>query len=257
MCELFGLSGKEKVNISRDLKEFYSHAPQHPNGWGLYLRDEFTDFFYKEHQRADQSARLAQLLSGRVRPKDAIAHIRYATVGYEDIKNTHPFRGRDQSGREWIFAHNGTIFESEILEKYFHLQKGETDSERIFLYLLDQMNLMIRERDMPLSEEDRFTVLEDLVARLAPKNKLNLLIYDGDILYAHTNFKASLYQRTGAGETCFSTTPLSAGDWTPLPFMRLLSYKDGQLQKTGSCHGHEYIPDSESIGTLYLMYSNL
>ena len=133
MCELFGLSSARKVNIDRELKEFYSHAPDNPNGWGLYYNDGCSDFFKKEDKRADRSACLKEIISREINAKTVIGHIRYATIGYDEPDNTHPFRGTDLSGRKWILAHNGTIFEGNILNEYFHKQKGETDSERILL----------------------------------------------------------------------------------------------------------------------------
>ncbi|MBQ9606226.1 MAG: class II glutamine amidotransferase [Lachnospiraceae bacterium] len=257
MCELFGLSASEKVNINDELKEFYSHAPKNPDGWGLSLHDDRVSFFYKEEKRADKSTYLSGVLSGRVRAKDAIAHIRLATVGYEDMNNTHPFTAYDLSGREWIFAHNGTIFESDPLNPYVYVQKGDTDSERILLYIIDCMNARIKKNRRPLDEDQRFKVLEKIIAEISPKNKLNLLIYDGEILYVHTNFKDSLYEREEDGALYFSTKPLSAGTWENVPFTRLLSYRGGELLREGTDHGNEYIPDESSVNAIYLAYSGL
>ena len=76
MCELFGRSGKNQKNITRLLKEFYSHAAKHPDGWGIYLNDGAGTFFDREELRADASERLKQLLGSGIQAKDAIAHIR-------------------------------------------------------------------------------------------------------------------------------------------------------------------------------------
>ena len=259
MCELFGLSAAKKVDIDRALKEFYSHAPDHPNGWGLYYNQGCTtDFFYeKENRRADRSDTLKAILSRKIYARNAIAHIRQATIGYEEMENTHPFRGTDLSGREWIFAHNGTIFEGDMLLSYTRIQKGETDSERILLYLLDNMNALIRRKARPLSPGERFAVLEELVYRLSPHNKLNLLIYDGEVLYIHTNCKDSLHIREQEGIISVSTKPLGDDSWKPVPFTRLISFKDGRQLMTGASHGQEYIPDPESIKSLFMIYSHL
>ncbi len=62
-----------------------------------------------------------------------IAHVRYATTGSLDIRNTHPFL---QDGR--IFAHNGVLEGLEILDERLRevgtddLVLGQTDSERVF-----------------------------------------------------------------------------------------------------------------------------
>lgn len=52
MCELFGLSGRGKVNIGQELREFYSHAPENPNGWGIFLHDDNVSFVDKEDNPA-------------------------------------------------------------------------------------------------------------------------------------------------------------------------------------------------------------
>lgn len=257
MCELFGLSGSEKKNINKELGEFYSHAAKNPDGWGIFLKDGDESFFDKEDKRADRSRHLKKLLSGSIAAKDAIAHIRLATIGYDEMENTHPFKGYDLSANEWVLAHNGTIFESDLLTGYTYEQDGDTDSERIFLYMIDCLNSAIKKKQGALSEEERFAVLERLVHDLSPKNKLNLLIYDGEILYVHTNYKDSLYQREEGGSVYFSSTPLDPGIWDKVPFMRLVSYKDGKLLRTGRCHGNEYVPDECSLNALYLAYSGL
>ena len=96
-------------------------------------------------------------------------------------------------------AHNGTIFEGDILTDYFHRQKGETDSERILLFMLDRLNDLIRQKGRPLDEDERFSVLEEMTKDLSPHNKLNLLIYDGDILYVHISI---LQRRAGTKKRC-------------------------------------------------------
>ncbi|MCR5529980.1 MAG: class II glutamine amidotransferase [Saccharofermentans sp.] len=47
------------------------------------------------------------------------------------------------TGRTWTLAHNGTIFEGDLLNRYY-IQNGTTDSERILLYLIDQIDSHIQ-----------------------------------------------------------------------------------------------------------------
>ncbi|BBZ51339.1 class II glutamine amidotransferase [Mycobacterium heidelbergense] len=62
-----------------------------------------------------------------------VAHVRYATTGSLDVRNTHPFL---QDGR--IFAHNGVVEGLDVLDDRLRelgaddLVLGETDSERVF-----------------------------------------------------------------------------------------------------------------------------
>ncbi|GAA4540289.1 class II glutamine amidotransferase [Mycobacterium paraffinicum] len=62
-----------------------------------------------------------------------IAHVRYATTGALDVRNTHPFL---QDGR--LFAHNGVLEGLDVLGERLRevgtddLVLGDTDSERVF-----------------------------------------------------------------------------------------------------------------------------
>jgi glutamine amidotransferase len=66
-----------------------------------------------------------------VSPKTFIAHIRFASTGALELRNTHPF---EQRGR--LFAHNGVIEDLTALDAHLGdalgLVHGDTDSERLF-----------------------------------------------------------------------------------------------------------------------------
>lgn len=257
MCELFGFTSRTPKKVNQELKEFFSHSNEHPNGWGLALLDPDSIFIEKEPIRALDSLYLKERLREPILSQAALAHIRLATIGHMEWKNCHPFTGTDRSGRRWTLIHNGTIFECSAMEKYVSLQKGSTDSERILLYLLDLMNQKIDETGRSLTDEERFQVLDGLVITAAPENKLNLLIYDGELLYAHTNYRGSLYQRVTEDSVFFSTQPLSNDTWEPLPFTRLLAYRQEQLAFTGTVHGQEYFLDQKKMDLLFLAFSEL
>jgi len=180
-----------------------------------------------------------------------------ATIGNVEQDNCHPFTASDNSGRTWTLIHNGTVFESDKLNKYIFLQKGETDSERILLYIIDRINEAIEQLRRFPSAEERFDILDEIVRGSSPKNKLNLLIYDGETLYVHTNFRNSLYYRRGESGVTFSTRPLSEEAWKNVPFTTLLGYKNGTLVYTGTNHNNEYFFDPSTYNPLYMAYSGL
>ena len=257
MCEIYGFSGSRKTELNHDLRVFYSHADQHPNGWGLALFDKGTADIRRETIRADRSAYLETLLSDSVTAQTALAHIRLATIGNVEQENCHPFTAVDKSGRTWTLIHNGTVFESDNLNKYIFLQKGETDSERILLYLIDCINGRIQQLDRPLTSRERFDVLNEIVRNSSPKNKMNLLVFDGEILYAHTNYRGSLHYRKDENGVTVSTQPLSRENWKNMPLTTLLGFKDGEFVFTGTNHGNEYFFDQSAYEPLYLAYSGL
>ena len=89
------------------------------------------------------------------------------------------------------------------------------------------------------------------------KNKLNIILFDGEQTYLHTNYKDSLYVNQTDDGAIFSTNPLSEGTWDHLPFKTLVSYKDGEPYLSGREHEGEYIPDEQAIRALYLAYAGL
>ena len=259
MCELFGFSGPARRRLNRPLEEFFSHSPQHPNGWGLALLDGSLPEIDKEPLAADRSAYLRARLREPVLSSFLLAHIRYATIGSIERRNCHPFTGLDAEGRRWTLIHNGTVFDSPELEDLARVQEGETDSERILLQILRLMDRERAKAGRPLSEGERFRVLDRFMVSLSGGNKINLLISDGDLLYVHTNQEGTLFYRSWEKGTLFSTSPLfpDLWDWKQVPMTRLLAYRKGSLAYVGADHGRVYVPDPDRIRLLYLSFSGL
>lgn len=257
MCEIFGFSSGNPQKINHELKEFFSHSVEHPNGWGLGLLHGGEAAIEKEPAQASESRYLRERLRDPIQFPVVLAHIRYATIGHTEWRNCHPFTKHDISGRRWTMIHNGTIFEYTPMDQFIKVQNGETDSERLLLHLVDQINLRTAQAGHPLEAKDRFALLDKLVADVSPGNKLNLLIYDGELLYVHTNYVGSLYQRQTEDSVFLCTRPLAEGEWTPVPFTTLVAYRGGQLAFTGTAHGGEYIEDPEKMRLLLLAFAEL
>lgn len=257
MCELFGFSSRKSCQINEYLKEFYGHSKDHPHGWGLVCMDGREVNIEKEPMQASLSHYLNMRLSSPVITKSAFAHIRYATIGNIEYQNCHPYTGKDISGRRWTLAHNGTIFDYPPLNPYIDIQKGDTDSERILLYLIDQINKAAGLSKTALKPRERFRIVDDLIRKMSAGNKLNLLIYDGELVYVHTNLAGSLYCMENEDQVFFSTQPLSTGDWKPVTFTTLLAYRNGKKVFEGTNHGNEYVETEENLKFLYQIFSEL
>lgn len=274
MCQLFGYSGKENIEINSLLKEFYSHSDRHPNGWGLAVLSGNHANIEREVLSAEKSAYLKERLRDKITAPVVLAHIRYATIGNVELRNCHPFTAFDNDGRRWTLIHNGTIFDYAPMDEYIRRQRGDTDSERILLYLIDKINEEIKRIGRSLEDSERFEIIDKLVGEISTGNKLNLLIYDGSLLYAHCNLKGSLYFHQGKCGVLFSTEPLINSsviygdghpgekrfvreDWEEVPLTTLVAYKDERLAFKGTQHGNEYHEDTEALNHLYLAYSHL
>ncbi|MCV7092091.1 class II glutamine amidotransferase [Mycobacterium interjectum] len=138
MCRLFGLHAGTDVctatfwllNAPDSLSQ---QSRRNPDGTGLGVFDaDGRPQLYKEPIAAwhdTQFATEAHELTGTT----FVAHVRYATTGSREVRNTHPFL---QEGR--IFAHNGVLEGLDDIDGRLRglgtadLVLGETDSERVF-----------------------------------------------------------------------------------------------------------------------------
>ena len=100
-------------------------------------------------------------------------------------------------------------------------------------------------------------MLSSAIAVLAKGSKLNLLVHDGKVLYAHTNFRDSLYYLKENGSITFSTNPLSQDMWRPVPFTRLVAVKDGEIVRVGTPHWSEYIYNPDDYRMVYMNFAKL
>lgn len=257
MCQLFGICSSEEYQINDYLKEFFSHSNAHPHGWGMAFMEKNEVQIEKEPVQATKSNYLKERLSVPVTVKNAFAHIRYATIGNVEYKNCHPYTMRDEGGRKWTLVHNGTIFEYQELNRYVGLQAGDTDSERILLFLVDRINSEEKRLGRQMNAEERFYLLDSVIAEMSRGNKLNLMLFDGELFYVHTNYANSLYEKYKGDSVFFSTVPLGKEEWQPVTFTTLLAYRQGKRILCGTNHGNEYKDDEENMKYLYRIFSDL
>ncbi len=197
MCELLGISCSVKVRPGRYFKTFRRRGEElpegegNPDGWGIALYpDGRAVQVIKEHIPA-ASSKLSEFLSTYEHfcSKIFIAHVRKASRGFVTYSNTHPF-SREAGGRDYAFAHNGTIRSIGRFSLGRHKPVGSTDSEYLFCHIL---NFIEQKGIGGWAEDDLFEFWKFLVAinRWPTKdepNKLNLLLTDGVTLLAYTDF---------------------------------------------------------------------
>ncbi|MBW0015346.1 class II glutamine amidotransferase [Mycobacterium sp.] len=175
MCRLFGLHAGTHVCTAtfwllNAPDSLAAQSRRNPDGTGLGVFDGHgRPEVRKEPIAAWQDSRFATE-AHRLSGTTFVAHVRYATTGALDVRNTHPFL---QDGR--IFAHNGVVEGlADIDERLRELGTrdvvlGQTDSERIFALITGS----IRARD-----GDQTAGLVDAVRWLAA----NVPIYAVNVL---------------------------------------------------------------------------
>ena len=251
MCELFGVCSKDCIPINNYLHQFYKHCEQHPHGWGLALMRENQSLIEKEAIKASESKELEKLLEKPIIVNHAFAHIRLATMGCQNSFNCHPFSRSDNTGRTWTLIHNGTVFKCGLLNQYMSQQIGQTDSERILLHIIDEINEKQEQKSLLLNENELFNIIDNIISKLAKGNKLNLLLFNEDVVYAHSNYKNSLYYLNEDDKVFIATTPLSDEAWKEFPINRVISFKNGQLCKKGKVHNNEYEISQEDFEFIF------
>lgn len=152
----------------------------------------------------------------------------------------------------------GTIFQGPQLEMFKSVQEGQTDSERILYYIIDEVDKKQDELGWPLTPEERFRLLDELVTRLSVGNKLNLLVWDGEYMYVHTNYQGTLHMLQKDADTLwFSTRPLDDAPWQAVPFLRLLVFREGRLVFQGEGGSQEYFDPEKDFEYKRLDFANL
>lgn len=206
MCRLLGIVASELTEFGLVLTEaprcLATLSREHPDGWGIAIHDASGDTsigdepwrLHRGTAPAGEDSRFREL-AARSRGHLLVAHVRQKTVGPTRLENTHPFV-RDG----WVFAHNGTIKEQDVLRARSSGRRlreitGDTDSELFFAYVLTKLDErgLLRPRD----EHARVAItdlLHEITAELraARIGAFNFLLSDGQTTYAH-RFGRSLF----------------------------------------------------------------
>ncbi len=131
--------------------------------------------------------RLAETIHSRI----VLFHARRRTVGDAEVINTHPF-----TYGKFMFIHGGTLkdwkkIEAALSGEWKGKIQGETDSERLFYFLLQNM------------KEEVIAGLKravDEVKKLSGYDYLNFILSDGNSLYAYSSGERPLYYWKGKVE---------------------------------------------------------
>ena len=183
MCELFGMECNTPTDLIFSFTGFSNRGGRtgpHADGWGLAFYEGGAARLFLDSQACANSPLAAFFRHHSVKAELAIAHIRRRTQGPVSLANTHPF-SRELWGRAWVFAHNGTLQDSESLSTERFRAIGTTDSERAFCWLLSE--LAARFSDAPPPDELAAAIAE-LGSRLSRHGVCNFLLGDGHRLYA-------------------------------------------------------------------------
>jgi len=239
MCRMLATLTNDQQNekIYRDflplaeegrVKPFRSKG--HTDGWGIAgLLTEGSLFFYRSPNNVlDEKEiyfdKVKEILSSGAYL--TIVHFRKASSGSIKMENTHPF-----VHDKWIFAHNGSILETEKLKVNKNFCKGDTDSEKMFNFIIENITQntdfisSLIEILKYLNSEVRHTSYTFFLANpeylIAYREYSTKFAEEGDEPSWNRNYY-TLYYTKSSDKVLFCSQPVGNEKWMPMKNSQLI-----------------------------------
>lgn len=189
MCQLLGMNCATPTDITFSFRGFSQRAgitSDHSDGFGIAFFEDKACRLFVDNQSAVESPIAELVCNYPIKSRNVIAHIRKATQGKINLENSHPF-SRELWGRQWIFAHNGDLkdFIPELSGRFTPV--GNTDSERAFCYLLDQLVKRFGYDEPKLDQV--FDLLAEISPSIAEHGTFNFCLSNGQALFTYATTK--------------------------------------------------------------------
>ena len=185
MCQLLGMNCATPTDVTFSFRGFSQRAgitSDHCDGFGIAFFEDKACRLFVDNQSAVESPIAEFVRNYPIKSRNVIAHIRKATQGKISLENAHPF-SRELWGRQWIFAHNGDLHDFNPTLSGRFTPIGNTDSERAFCFLLDQLVQKFAYHDQKL--EQIFSLLAEVSPKIAEHGTLNFCLSNGQALFAY------------------------------------------------------------------------
>jgi len=181
MCQLLGMNANTPTDVMFSFTGLATRAQEHKDGFGVAFFEGPGLRLFVDHHSARESP-IAELVKRYpIKSCHVIAHIRKATQGRTALQNCHPFV-RELWGHYWVFAHNGDLKQFNPRLHLHFRPVGDTDSERAFCWLMQEL----AKAHACLPSVDELTrTLAELVPQLAGHGTFNMLLSNGQALWAH------------------------------------------------------------------------
>ena len=185
MCQLLALNANTPTDLVFSFTGFSTRAQEHRDGFGVAFFEGAGVRLFVDAQSARESPVADMVRRYPIRSRNIVAHIRKATQGRVELANTHPFQ-RELWGRYWVFAHNGDLKGAPPRLHGAFRPVGSTDSEHAFCWLMQE--LAKAHADLPPVAELTATLAE-LVPKMAARGSFNVMLSNGEALWAHCSTK--------------------------------------------------------------------
>jgi glutamine amidotransferase len=185
MCQLLGMNANTPTDVMFSFAGLATRADEHKDGFGIAFFEGRGLRLFIDPESARTSPVAQMVKAYPIRSRNVIAHVRKATVGDVVLENCHPFV-RELWGRYWVFAHNGDLKNLDLPLHGQFRPVGDTDSEHAFCWLMQE--LAKAHAGVPTVPELTHT-LRELLPRAAGCGSFNLLLSNGQALWAHASTK--------------------------------------------------------------------
>lgn len=185
MCQLLGMNCATPTDITFSFRGFSQRAgitSDHADGFGIAFFEDKACRLFVDNQSAVESPIAELVRNYPIKSRNVIAHIRKATQGKINLENSHPF-SRELWGRQWIFAHNGDLHDYFPALSGRFTPVGNTDSERAFCYLLDQLVKRFGYHEPKLDQV--FDLLAEISPGIAEHGTFNFCLSNGQALFSY------------------------------------------------------------------------
>lgn len=185
MCQLLGMNCATPTDITFSFRGFSQRAgitSDHCDGFGIAFFEDKACRLFVDNQSAVESPIAELIRNYPIKSRNVIAHIRKATQGKINLENSHPFM-RELGGRQWIFAHNGDLLDFDPPLTGHFTPIGNTDSERAFCFLLDQLVAKFGYVEPSLAQV--FELLLEIAPKIAEHGTFNFCLSNGQALFSY------------------------------------------------------------------------
>ena len=185
MCQLLGMNCATPTDITFSFRGFSQRAgitSDHCDGFGIAFFEDKACRLFVDNQSAVESPIAELVRNYPIKSRNVIAHIRKATQGKINLENSHPFM-RELWGRQWIFAHNGDLLDFNPPLTGHFTPIGNTDSERAFCFLLDQLVAKFGYVEPSLTQV--FELLLEIAPKIAEHGTFNFCLSNGQALFSY------------------------------------------------------------------------
>lgn len=225
MCRLFGFRSAVPAAVHPALvtekNSLVIQSREHKDGWGIAAYGVETRPLTAHGVGPAHSDPDFHRVSSLVSSHTVVAHVRLASVGAVELRNSHPFlHGR------WSFVHNGTLREFErhrtavealIRPDLRQHIRGTTDSERCFHIFLTRLSARANV-DESVRVEDVATALAETMGLVSAitdepgkdRSAMNFLVTNGEVMVA-TRRHRTLFISDGRRANGFKATPITHG----------------------------------------------